>query len=161
MKKLLILFLFYFLLSACGNNKADQPGTDDDTARVAQSHYVWQSTLNDSTGKLELVPLEQLSSDSLQPKSVIGVINKTNIETGFSGTVRLEFIKTSGDTVYVKIPDATYLTQQMGSTGPTLFFAGVAYTLTGLSGINYVNFDFDEGDHAAPGTYNRESFKDE
>lgn len=161
MKKLLILFLFSFLFSACGNNKADQPGTDDDTATVAQSHYIWQSTLNDSTGKLELVPLEQLHTDSLQPKDVITVINKTNIETGFSGKVRLDFIKTSGDTVYVKIPDATYLTQQMGSTGPTLFFAGVVYTLTGLSGINYVNFDFDEGDHAAPGTYNRESFKDE
>ena len=158
--KLLISFLtITSILSSCGNNKTDQPGTDYDTAMVAQSHYIWQSTLNDS-GKLELLPLEQLSPDSLQPKDVISSINK-NIETGFSTKVILEFIKTSGDTVYIKIPDATYLTQQMGSTGPTLFFAGIVYTLTGLTGINYVNFDFEEGDHASPGTFNRESFKDE
>jgi spore germination protein GerM len=83
------------------------------------------------------------------------------VETNFTSKVRLVFIKSSGDTAYLKIPDATYLTQQMGSTGPRLFLSGLVYTLTSLPGINYVNLDFEEGDHAAPGTYSRESFKDE
>lgn len=161
MKNFIAIFIIVTLLSACGNNKADQPGADADTTIIAETHYIWQSTLNDSTGKLEMVPAEVVSNDSLQPKIVVDLINKTYTETDYYSKVRLAFIKTSGDTVYVKIPDATYLTQQMGSTGPTMFLSGVVYTITGLPGINYVNFDFDEGDHAGPGTYSRESFRNE
>jgi len=39
--------------------------------------------------------------------------------------------------------------------------ATATYTLTEAKGINYVDFDFEEGDHAVPGTYSRESFKPE
>ena len=161
MKSFIPFFIIVTLLSACGNNKADQRASDNDTTMVTETHYIWQSTLNDSTGKLEMVPAELVNNDSLQPKIVIDLINKTYAETDYYNKVRLAFIKTSGDTVYVKIPDATYLTQQMGSTGPTMFLSGVVYTITGLPGINYVNFDFDEGDHAGPGTYSRESFRNE
>ena len=161
MKSIPALFIL-FILSACGNNKADQPATGKDSATVmAADYFIWQSTLNDSTGKLELVPIEPLPSDSLQLNLVVDRINKTNAETNFTSKVQLVFIKSSGDTVYLKIPDATYLTQQMGSTGPRLFLSGLVYTLTSLPGINYVNLDFEEGDHAGPGTYSRESFKGE
>ena len=160
MKNLLLVSFFSLLLLAC-NNKADQPGTEDDTTNSVSDHYIWQSTLNDSTGKLELMPLQPVATDSLQPSLVVDLVNKTNAETNFASKVQLVFVKTSGDTVYLKIPDATYLTQQMGSTGPRLFLAGLVYTMTGLAGINYVNLDFEEGDHAGPGTYSRESFKDE
>ena len=161
MKHFIPIFIFVTLLSACGNNKADQAFSVKDTTTVTEEHYIWQSTLNDSTGKLEMVPAELVNNDSLQPKILVDLINKTYAETDYYNKVRLAFIKTSGDTVYVKIPDATYLTQQMGSTGPTMFLSGVVYTITGLPGINYVNFDFDEGDHAGPGTYSRESFRNE
>jgi hypothetical protein len=49
----------------------------------------------------------------------------------------------------------------MGSTGPTMFLSSAVYNLTEIPGIRYVNFDFEEGDHASPGTFSRESFKDE
>jgi len=75
--------------------------------------------------------------------------------------VQLAFVKTSGDTVYLKIPDPMYLTQQMGSSGPTIYLAQAVYSLTEVPGIKYVNLDFEEGDHASPGTFNRDSFKDE
>jgi hypothetical protein len=154
--------LVLFVLFSCGNNKADEPATTKDSATVmAADYFIWQSTLNDSTGKLELVAVEPLPPDSLQLNQVVERINRTNVETNFTSKVRLVFIKSSGDTAYLKIPDATYLTQQMGSTGPRLFLSGLVYTLTSLPGINYVNLDFEEGDHAAPGTYSRESFKDE
>jgi len=160
MKNILLTSLLSLFLLAC-NNKADQPATDEDTATAVPDHYIWQSTLNDSTGKLELMVMEPVPADSLQPNLVVDRINKTNAETNFMAKVQLVFLKTSGDTIYLEIPDATYLTQQMGSTGPRLFLSGVVYTLTGLTGINYVNLDFEEGDHAGPGTYSRESFKDE
>ena len=160
MKGLIYFLIIVTVVSSCGNNKADEPAAEEDTA-IAPTHFIWQSTLNDSTGKLELVPLQPLASDSLQPEAVITGINKINEETGYYSKVELVFLKTSTDTIYLKIPEANYLTQQMGSTGPRLFFAGVVYTLTGIPGINYVNFDFEEGDHAGPGTYSRLSFKDD
>ncbi|MEO7924316.1 MAG: hypothetical protein ABIR30_11620 [Chitinophagaceae bacterium] len=147
------------LFFACGNNKADQPADTGDTT-LAPTHFIWQSALNDSTGKLELMPSWEIDPDSLQPAMVIGQLNRTNQQTGY-GKISLVFVKTSGDTVYLQIPDATYLTQQMGSTGPRLFLSGLVYTLSSLPGINYVNLDMEEGDHAGPGTYSRESFKDE
>jgi hypothetical protein len=61
----------------------------------------------------------------------------------------------------VKIPEATYLTQQMGSSGPTMFFAEAVYNISEIPGIRFINFDFEEGDHAQPGTYTRDDFKDQ
>jgi hypothetical protein len=95
------------------------------------------------------------TTDSLSPENVIGFLNKNNPH------IRLELVKISTDSIYLKIADAMYLTQQMGSTGPTLYFSEVVYNLTEITGIRYVTFDFEEGDHAGPGTFNRDSFKDE
>ena len=75
--------------------------------------------------------------------------------------VQLEIVKTSGDTLFIKIPQSTYLTQQMGSSGSITYLAEAVYNLTEIPGIHYVNFDFEEGDHAQPGTFNRDSFKNE
>ena len=150
-----------FLL-ACNNKKADEPVPKMKPAGPpVQTYYIWQSNLDDSTGKLVFMPALPIPPDSLQPGLVVTLLNKTNAENGFTNKIRLVFEKISGDTVYLKIPDATYLTQQMGSSGPRVFLSGLVYTLTGLDGINHVNLDFEEGDHAGPGTYSRESFKDE
>ncbi|MBP6416930.1 MAG: hypothetical protein KA330_10770 [Chitinophagaceae bacterium] len=154
MKKYLIILSACLVIISC-NNKADQPGADDDTATAAELVYSWQAVLNDSTGRLEMKKSEAAGPDSLSPAAVITYLNTLNTN------VRLELVKTSGDTVYVKIPDAMYLTQQMGSTGPTLYFSEAVYNLTEIPGIRFVNFDFEEGDHASPGTLNRESFNNE
>src|SRR5262249_33541025 len=145
---------------AC-NNKSDQPVTEEDTSSIAETHYIWQSSLNDSTGKLEWFPVQPLSEDSLQANNVVEAINKNNLESGYYNKIRLQFVKKSGDTIYLKIPESTYLTQQMGSSGASMFLSGVVYTLTGLKEVNFINFDFEAGDHAGPGTYSRESFKDQ
>ncbi len=154
MKLFTILILFCFLFTAC-NNKADQPVADGDTANLAPLVYSWQASLNDSSGKLEVKKSDAIGPDSLSIPAVIAYLNTTNTN------VQLTFVKTSGDTVYLKIPDAMYLTQQMGSSGPTIYLAQAVYNLTEVPGIRYVNLDFDEGDHASPGTFDRESFKDE
>jgi hypothetical protein len=141
------------LLAAC-HNKADQPYLDKDSAEVIIKKS-WEATLNDSTGRLEMKKVETSGPDSLSVPAVISFINS------LYPNVQLALLKTSGDTVYLKIPEATYLTQQMGSTGPTMYFANAVYNLTDIPGIKYVTVDFEEGDHAQPGTFNRDSFINE
>lgn len=96
-----------------------------------------------------------VSAQNASPAELTETINKY---TG-KGQVVLEYIKTSNDTVFVRISDSSYLTRQMGTLGSHAYMATVTYTLTEAAGINHVDFEFEEGDHAAPGTYNRESFK--
>ena len=148
------LLVASLLFAAC-NNKADQPVADGDTANIAPPVYSWQASLNDSSGKLEVKKSDTVGPDSLSIPAVITYLNTANTN------VQLTFIKTSGDTVYLKIPDAMYLTQQMGSSGPTIYLAQAVYSLTEVPGIKYVNLDFEEGDHASPGIFSRDSFKDE
>ena len=153
MKQFFILIFFSFLITSCGNNKADQPADNNNTTTVI--NYVWQATLNDTSGKLEMKKVEATGLDSLSPESIVAFLNTSD------SSVHLDLIKISNDTIYIKIPDATFLTQQMGSTGSTMYLASVVYNLTELPGIRFINFDFEEGDHAQPGTLSRDSFNNQ
>lgn len=137
--------LLLFIVS-CSNNKPEEAETP-----VAEI-YLWEAGLNDSTGLLQMKKIISPVVDSLSVASVTGYIN------GEDSNIQLEYVKTSGDTVFLNIPDAEYLTQRMGSSGPTMYLAGVVYNFTEIPGIKYVNLDFEEGDHAQPGTYSRENF---
>lgn len=150
MKKYLFALPVILFFMACGNNKADGPEEKQDTVDIA---YSWEATLNDS-GRLELRKIVG-APDTLTSESTIDFLNKRY------PNVQLKFERTSGDTLYLSIPEATYLTQQMGSTGPQLYFADIVYNFTEIPGIHYVNFDFEDGDHASPATLNRDSFKEE
>ena len=155
MKNYLLLFTLAIvtIAASCRNNKSDQQA-DEGTDTLA-AVYSWKSTLNDSSGKLEVNKNELGGPDTLTTDAVITYLNAKN------PNVQLKFVKVSGDTLYVAIPDANYLTQQMGSTGPQLYFAESVYNLTEISGIRFVNFDLEEGDHAGPETLHRDSFKGE
>ncbi|MBM3415963.1 MAG: hypothetical protein FJY20_05860 [Bacteroidetes bacterium] len=138
-------------LTACGSNKKDEPeAAETDTVDAA---FNWEASLNDRTGQMEVIKKEEAGPDSLTASAVIAFLYKKN------PNVLLQFVKISGDTLYVSIPDAHYLTQQMGSTGPQLYFAEAVYNLTEIPGIRYVNFDFEEGDHASPAVLGRDDFK--
>jgi hypothetical protein len=77
----------------------------------------------------------------------------------YRNKVDLHFEKQQGDTVFVKIDSANYLTKQMGSAGARDFMAVTTFTLTEADNVHYVFFDFIEGDHASPGVYSRASFR--
>src|SRR5690606_10248244 len=62
-------------------------------------------------------------------------------------------------TVFVKIDSSQYLTAEMGSAGAREYVAITTFTLTEAAGINYVYYQFEEGDHAAPGVYDRLYFQ--
>lgn len=148
-----VIFLSAVFFVAC-KGKSDKQATEQDST-VERTIYSWEPVLNDSTGRLEMKKRENIGPDSLSNDAVIAYLNRTN------PNIQLQLLKQSNDTLYIKIPDAEHLTQRMGSTGPTMYFANAVYNLTEIPGIRFVNFDFEEGDHASPGTYNRESFKDE
>ena len=149
MKKTLPLLLLPFLF-ACNNNSDKLAITEDSTELLG-----WRSTMNDTTMKLEMVKTEPIEADSLDPATVTTFLNSKNSK------VKIDWQRQSHDTAYLKIADATVLTQQMGTTGAMMYLAFVVYNVTELPGIRYVTLDFEEGDHAVPGTYSRESFKDE
>ena len=150
MKNSFLFLICIPLIVACDNNKADQPATIEDTAA---SYFLWESALNDSSGRLAMKKVE--TADSISTQSILGFTNKAY------SRIRLDLVKTSHDTIYLKIDDAEFLTQQMGSSGAILYLAAVVYNLTELTGIKYVTLNFEEGDHARPGTYNRKSFSNE
>ncbi len=150
MRKYIVIISATLLLSACNNN-SNEPEEKTDTTTIQG----WEAGLNDSTGKLELKRTDQAGPDSLTASSVVDFLNKKYPH------VQLRWIRNSGDTIYISIPEANYLTQQMGSSGPEVYFADAVYNLTEIPGIHYINFDFQEGDHASPATMNRDSFKGE
>ena len=76
------------------------------------------------------------------------------------GKCKLDLVKEGMDIVFVKIDDANKLTQGMGSTGAESYLAELTFSLTELKGIKAVNVNFQEGDHAMPGVYTRDDFKD-
>lgn len=111
--------------------------------------------MDDSSGNIMLNRSGAPLPDTLSIDEVSALLNNRY------PNIQLQVLRQSGDTLYVQIPEATYLTQQMGSTGPELYFGEAVYNLTEIPGIRFINFALAEGDHASPGTYNRDSFKPE
>ncbi len=72
--------------------------------------------------------------------------------------VYLEKLKISGDTIYTVIKNATYLAEQMGSTGAEVYVADVVLNLTSVTGIKYVNIELAEGSHMQPGVWSLDNF---
>jgi hypothetical protein len=151
------------ILTACNNS--DSVKNEDDRIDTIKN----SPTALDSTAKKDSVSIwvydylkempvknREINADTLTPKKLIDFINS------YKGgdKIHLAFVKISHDTMYVKIIESTFLTQQMGTTGADDYMSTTIFTLTELKGIKYVNFDFEEGDHAAPGTYSRQYYID-
>lgn len=157
MKRLLPLLL---LLAACNSNKKDktadqvpsiQTPKPDSANVVKDAHYFWAADLP-ARGPMAMKKVEPVSADNLNVTYMLSRLNQIYPE------IRLEMDRSSGDTVFLKIRNAKYFTQQMGSTGAEAYMAEVTYNMTEVPNIDYVHFSFKEGDHAAPGTYSRTDF---
>lgn len=96
-----------------------------------------------------------IEKDSLHYDNLINILNSK-----YSEKVKLDFVRLSNDTIFVKIKNSEYLTQGMGTTGADEYMIEATFTLTELSEIQFVNYDFEFGDHASPGTYNRKYYLD-
>ena len=127
------------ILKANGVDQLEEIRTDLDPAQRTQMMEIRKSPDADMS--------------NLGPNDIIDAINYKYPQ------IKLEWVKQEGNKAFVKIADARYLTSGSGTEGANAYMAEVTFSLTELKGINEVNFNFIEGDHARPGAYTREDFK--
>ncbi len=123
--------------------------TGESLYQIQNQEMLWQ--VRDSP-TLRLQKPVKTGLDTMTVMHVIDLINANE------DSIRLELVKTSHDTVFVHIPNAENLTERIGSTGAEMYMASMTYSLTSVKGIHFVDYDFVEGDHAAPGVYDRSYF---
>lgn len=166
MKLLHVTFILSILLSSCNNEKTKNNTTgkpnnerkseasiiSKDIEYPYNLHSIWAFDYMKDT----LIQIHNVDRDTLSPELLVTLIN-----LDYRDQVHCEFIKYHDDTVFVRIPDSEYLTQSMGTTGAYEYMIGATFTITELEGIEFVNFEFEYGDHAQPGTYTRQQFIDE
>ncbi|MEO6638705.1 MAG: hypothetical protein ABIN25_10525 [Ginsengibacter sp.] len=166
--------LFFLLLSivfiGCNSDSSDGNNPEvitEDTVRdkvnyavsdssvvIKNSPDIWTADFVDETNTFDIHKPTNTRLDTLSGEKLVTRINNN------WDSIRLKFIKSSHDTIYVSIPDSKRLTQGLGSTGAVNYMATTTFTLTEATGIKYVHYDFQMGDHASPGVYTRNDFKD-
>lgn len=162
MKTLLISFGLVLLITSCNTTQRDDSATnmgDEKSVNGSESptvddrlEAIWGYDYNQQTEEFELKQLRSVDKNILTGETLEKIINKS------WPRVQIEFIKTSNDTAFISIPDSEVLTQQMGSAGAEGFMISTTFSLTELKEINYVSFEFEEGDHGVPGVYSRNSW---
>lgn len=151
-----ILFILA-LLMACNSDSKD-PASQNRTVKEpnpkpAQIEEVpWAVEIDSATQKMKIVQNTKVVQTDLDVKNVTKVLVKKFPE------IKIVWQKPVKDTAFVYIPNALYLSQSSGSMGADIFLAEVTYSYTQIPGIKFVHIDFEEGDHASPGTYKRSDF---
>ena len=124
--------------------------TKSDNREVIESKKIWSVEFDTVSSNFYVK-----GTNSLKAQTPNQVIEKLN---GENPRIQIKLNKISNDTAYVQIDDSEFLTQQCGTSGADSYLASVIYNLTEFKNIGYVNFEFELGDHATPGTYSRADF---
>jgi hypothetical protein len=131
--------------------------------------YTWYADYDAAAGADVLVRGTNIGSIRDDANRLILALNRTTVDAEVSRTQgdsiqnelpTIILQKLEQRTAFIEVANDQYLTQSMGSSGAQAWLAGVTYTLTEHPNIKAVNFSFTAGDHALPGVYMRESFKD-
>ena len=169
MKQISIFLLtVIFFISACNSNQEDtvkNPAplevTDsvttivnnpDSMRTIINRSMIWTVQPGANKDKLKAPDSTQIKNYSYS--QLIDLLN-TNYPD-----IKMDFDKISHDTIFVSIPESQRLTNQIGDTGAENFLASATYTLTEMPNIHFVNIKMKSGDHAEPGVYSRDDFKD-
>lgn len=167
MTRQIFKFLMLFACIGCKSNSTEEKDVSNsqiaDTVFESANHHARDSDVYvknksllwqvEGTETLKLHKPRVPGIDTMSVKNLIQAINNNY------DSIHLDYIKTSHDTIYVHIPHSEMLTERIGSTGAEMYMASATWSLTELRGIKYVNYDFEEGDHASPGVYSRDNFK--
>lgn len=157
MKQYLLLFVMIAAAIAC-NNEASKENESDLTKDVNQPQQwfatdtvvIWDCSAEDETRKRIYAPIDSVTV----PQALINGVNKTYSE------VKLEFDHVAGDTLFVKIPAAEWLTERAGNSGAEQYLSFAALNLLEAKDVNYVHFNFVAGVHARPTTWSDKDFSD-
>jgi hypothetical protein len=135
---------------------------------LPDSNYIWHVEVNASAKTVALVRGGKIDAIRNDEKKLVAALNgtakdpetfrtKAGQEPKDPPKVKLLYVKNS--IASVEVINAEYLTQRMGSSGAQAYLASVTFTLTENPQIKKVKLIFEEGDHAMPGTYTRQDFK--
>jgi hypothetical protein len=161
MKNALIYFLSLgiFIINACisdSNNKYEEEiATKSEALSDLGKTLVvpWIVELNDSSQMMEIKRNPEANLFNLGPQDMVDALNLKYPQ------IKLEWVKQEGKRAIIKIEDANYLTRELGTEGASAYLAELTYSITELKGIEEIELKFEEGDHACPGVYRREDFK--
>ncbi len=154
-----IFIALIFLIISCRSDseKTDEQNSEPEKLSMPVKEKTldvpWMAVYNDSTQMMELKKNPVADASNLNAQDIVDALNIKYPQ------IKLEWVKQEGQKAFVKIADANYLTQQMGTTGAKSYLAEATYSLTEIRGITSVYFDFIEGDHARPQTLTRNSFR--
>lgn len=126
--------------------------TDEDRYKgeqLSKKYLVYEMNFDNET----LDKNAEFVTSNLQVDSIIKGLNYRFRD------IPIEKVKLSGDTLYAKITNSKYLSEETGSTGSSAYIAEVVVNLTSVADINYVNLGFKQGDHATPGVYAKKDFQ--
>ena len=164
MNKTIFILAFILIIIGCTDTKQTKPVLDETAEETVltesfessfvyhESEAIWGIVIDTITGNEELKQLKPVEKEVLTGEMMEKIINKT------WPRVQIKYLGTSNDTAFISIPESEVLTQQMGSAGAESFMVSTVYSFTEIEGIKYVAFDFEVGDHASPGVYNRNSW---
>ncbi len=154
MIRYLTTFCFVALVVACNNEASKEPGAADATPPqqwfVTDTVIVWDCSAEDKDRKKIFSPRDSVTV----PEALINGVNKTYSE------IKIEFDRLTADTLFVKIPNATWLTDRAGNTGAEQYLSFAALNLLETKGVKYVHFEFTPGVHARPSTWSMTDFSD-
>lgn len=85
--------------------------------------------------------------------SVRGIVDELNEPRRQAGAPLLVLQGVEEGVVRIGVDNALKLTTQMGSAGANSYIMTTVYSLASLPEVECVHFEFEEGDHAAPGKY--------
>lgn len=126
--------------------------TDEDRyngEQLSKKYLVYEMNFDNET----LDKNAEFVSSNLQVDSIMKGLNYRFRD------IPIEKIKLSGDTLYAKIGNSKYLSEETGSTGSAAYIAEVVVNITSVADINYVHLGFKQGDHATPGIYAKKDYQ--
>jgi hypothetical protein len=156
MKNITPFLAILFLLNACNNSadNYDKEKTTTDTLAFGENPtdtlVFWNVDEQHNTRTKVL-------TEKIEQPNAQAIINGLNM---VYPDVVLLYVNIANDTLHLAIPQSDKLTRQMGSAGAAQYFATACVNLFEISSINYIHFDFKEGDHARPGVFSRQQFDD-
>ncbi len=154
----LLLSASFLIVSSCtrdnrSENRESVPSEYSEELREEEPSFNLPYTTGlDENGEIIAVENPEFDPANTEVDYLLGSIERIYPE------INLEVQEISRDTLFLRIPDASFLTQRMGSMGARSYLMEVTYALTTLPDVQVVHFDFTEGDHAGPGSYTRQSF---
>jgi hypothetical protein len=160
--KLLVLTIStLMLLNGCmtesteNNELADSLNTEDNRViDSASTSLPYEVSYNEETGRFSILENQEVETLPLNGDMLIHALKNKYPE------IDLRLGDKRNDTLDVYIDNAFYLTQNIGTAGANAYMAEATFAFTSLDSIKTVNFIFETGDHATPGTYQRSDFDD-